>query len=290
MLVLVFSWGLAFVWIKQALVHMSWITLTFLRFAVADAAYVAYLVARVDHPPRPSRRDVGPLIVLGFLGFTGYHLFLNLAESDADVTAGTAALIIASAPAFIAILAVPLLRERFSPIRAGGIALAFAGLAIMVLLAQPGSEFRFAASSGAAFVLPSAVFAALYAVLGKSFLVRYKPFVFVAYTTLLGTALTTPLVLATAPEFVADLASMGWDGLVPVLLLGLLPTFVAYGLWFRALERMPAAAAGAYVYLSTLVAVLGGIAILGEGLTPAAVLGGGMVLVGVVIAQQLRRA
>jgi len=288
-LVLVVLWGLAFVAIKQALVHMSWITLTFLRFLVADAFFLGYLVMRREGPFVPPKRDLPMLLFLAFLGFTGYHLFLNLGEADPEVTAGTAALIIASAPAFIAILAVPVLKEPMRPVRAAGIAIAFAGLTVMVVLAHPGSEFQFRASKGALAVLPSSIFAAGYSVIGKGTLTRYRPFVFVAYTILLGTLLLVPLVLVDLGGFFSDLAGMGWSGFLPVLYLGILPTFVAYGIWFRTLERMPAAAAGAYLYLSTLVALLGGVLLLGESLTSAGLLGGGMVIAGVVIAQSLSR-
>ncbi len=287
MVVLILFWGLAFVAIKQALVHMSWITLTFLRFAVADVLFVAYLVTtgHVRHPP--PKADLPMLGLLAFLGFTGYHLFLNLGEADPTVTAGTAALIIASAPAFIAIFALPLLKENVGRIQAAGIVLAFAGLAVMILLARPESQFQFRASEGALAVLPPAIFAALYAVLGKGYLRRYAPFTFVAWTLLIGTFLLLPLVFATGPSVTGDLARMGWDAWIPVLYLGIFPTFVAYGIWFRALARLPAASAGAYIYASTLVAVVGGIEILGEALTAATVVGGGMVIAGVVVAQHL---
>ncbi len=289
MLLVVLFWGLAFIGIKQALEHMSWVTLTFLRFAVADVLFAVYLLGPGrDHSP-PTRQDLPALLALGLLGFTGYHLFLNLGEADPDVTAGTAALIIAAAPAFLAIFAIPILKERLTTLRAGGIGLAFVGLGVMVFFAHPGSGFRFQASEGALAVLPPAVFAALYAVFGKGYLQRYRPFVFVAYTIVLATLLTLPLVLWAWPEFSGDIATMGVEGFLPVLFLGVFPTFIAYGLWFRGLERMPTASAGAYVYLSTLVAVVGGILILGESLTGAAVVGGGMVIAGVVVAQQFGR-
>ena len=57
----------------------------------------------------------------------------------------------------------------------------------------------------------------------------------------------------------------------------------------RALARLRTASAGAYIYVSTLVAVVGGIAILGEPVTLAMVGGGGMVIAGVVLAQQLKK-
>ncbi len=287
MLVLVLFWGLAFVAIKAADEHMSWVTLTFLRFVFADLLFLGYLAVRPSERVLPRRDDWLPLVALGFLGFTGYHLFLNLGESNPDVTAGTAALIIASDPAFIAILAVPILRERLNSLRAVGIAIAFAGLAVMILFAGATSSLRFAFSPGALEVVPSVVFTAVYLTLGKRYLERYRPFVFVAYTILLGTVLTIPVVLAVWPTFVSDLGTMGWAGLLPVLFLSVCPTFIGYSLWFRGVERMPASAAGAYLYISTLIAVVGGIALLGEPLTEAMIVGGAMVIGGVVVAQPL---
>ena len=289
MIVLVLFWGLAFVAIKAADEHMSWVTLTFLRFVFADVLFLGYLAVRKGERVLPRREDWLPLLALGFVGFTGYHLFLNLGESNADVTAGTAALIIASDPAFIALLAVPVLREKLTAIRGLGIASAFAGLAVMILFASSTSQLRFAFSTGALEVVPSVVFTAVYLVLGKNYLARYRPFVFVAYTIMLGTLLTLPIVIAVWPTFVGDLLNLTWAGLLPVLFLSVCPTFIGYSLWFRAVERMPAAAAGAWLYVSTLTAVVGGLLLLGEPVTQTMILGGAMVIGGVAVAQQLER-
>ncbi len=287
MLVLVLFWGLAFVAIKAADEHMSWVTLTFLRFVFADVLFLAYLAMRPAERVLPLRQDWLPFLALGFLGFTGYHLFLNLGESNVDVTAGTAALIIASDPAVIALVAVPILHEKLHGLRTVGIGIAFAGLAVMILFAGATSSLRFAFSPGALEIIPSVVFTAIYLTLGKRYLQRYRPFVFVAYTILLGTVLTVPVVVAVWPTFVGDLTTMGWAGLLPVLFLSVCPTFIGYSLWFRAVERMPASAAGAYLYLSTLIAVVGGIVLLQEQPTEAILVGGAMVIGGVVVAQQL---
>ncbi|MGI0149629.1 MAG: DMT family transporter [Thermoplasmata archaeon] len=289
MMFLVLIWGLAFVAIKQALFHMSWITLTFLRFAIADVLFLGYLLASRQMRPLPRASDLPHLTLLAFVGFTGYHLFLNLGESDPTVTAGTAALIIASTPAFIAVLSVPLLKEMVRRLQAAGIALAFAGLGVMIFFARPESQFRFQASEGALAVIPSAVFSALYAVFGKRYLGRYPPVALVTWTLLIGTALTVPLIAVTASDFAADLLSMSVDGWLPVLFLGLFPTFLGYTIWFRALARLPAASAAAYIYASTLVAVFGGIVLLGESLTLAAIAGGAMVIAGVIAAQHFGR-
>jgi len=256
---------------------------------VADVLFVGFLVQSSQIGRPPARKDLPTLTVLAFLGFTGYHLLLNLGETDPNVTAGTAALIIASAPAFIALFAIPFLKERVRPMQVVGIGLAFVGLSVMIFLARPESAFQFRASEGALAVLPAAIFSALYLVLGKNFLQRYPPFTFVAWTLLLGTILMVPILVLTWSTVVRDLVTMGFEGWTPVLYLGIFPTFVGYGIWFRVISRLRAASAGAYLYASTLVAVVGGILILGESLTIAAILGGGLVIAGVAIAQQIAR-
>ena len=64
LIVLILFWGLAFVAIKQALAYMSWITLIFLRFAVADVLFVGYLLFTRQIRNPPARNDVPMLVIL----------------------------------------------------------------------------------------------------------------------------------------------------------------------------------------------------------------------------------
>jgi drug/metabolite transporter (DMT)-like permease len=286
LLVVALLWGLAFVAIKMGLADMSWITLTILRLGLACVFFGLYLAVSKDRHRPLERRDVPMLALLGFLGFTGYHTFLNFGEEDPFTTAGTASLVIASAPAFMAVLAIALLKERVTGVRAGGLALAFGGLAFMLLQGPAGSAFEVRLAYGAAFVVPSAVMAALYAVLGKPYAQKYRPFDFVAYTLFFGTLLTLPLVGWNAEATAREVLAMPLAAWLAVLFLAFFPTFVAYGLWFRALRRMDASAIGAYVYLSTLIAVVSGVLLLGEAITLPIVIGGILVILGVYLAER----
>ena len=286
MLVVALFWGLAVVAIKAADQRMSWITLTLLQLSFVDLLFLGYFITHRTGRTLPARSDLLPLLGLGFLGFTGNYLLVNLGESNPGVTAGTAALIIASDPAFIALFAMPILKEKLTRTPAIGIALALAGLTVMILFAHSGSRLSLAFSPGALEIVPPAIFTALYLVLGRKYLQRYSPFLFVAYTIMLGTLLAFPVIAANWLTFVNDLRTMGWEGFVPVLFLAICPTYIAYGLWFRATSLMPAAAAGAYIYLSTLIGVVGGMLLLGEPLTQAMAVGGVMVIGGVVLAQR----
>ncbi len=288
LLIAVIFWGLAFTVIKLALVHMSWVTLTLLRFTFASCIFIIYLAVSTSQP-RIMTKDLPMVALIGFCGFTGYHMFLNIGEADPQTTAGTSALVIASAPIFMAILASWRLREKITQIRAFGIVIAFVGLAMMILLSEPGSEFRANLTVGAIFVLPAAIFAAIYAILAKPYLIRYSPFQLTAFALFFGTLFTIPVAIANWSETVHDVSSLGLDGLLPILYLSIFPTFISYGIWFHGLKRMEASAIGAYVYISTLVAVIFGMIILGEAITITVIIGGSMVIGGVYLVERKAR-
>lgn len=278
-------WGLAFAAIKLGLGNMSWLTLTLLRFLVACCSFGLYFAFARRSFPSIALRDLPGVAALGFIGFTGYHVFLNFGERF--TTAGTASLVIAITPALIALLAAGFLRERLTSTRISGIALAFLGLAVMLLLTEHGrGEWSVSLSIGGALVAPSALLSAMYSVIGKPYLRRYTPLVVVFYALLFGTLFTFPLVLADLSQIVSETLTLSPLGWFTVFFLGIFSTFVGYGLWYQILKAKEASAAGAYLYLATLVAIISGVVLLQESLTSPLLLGGVMVMLGVYMAQR----
>jgi len=278
-------WGLAFTVIKLGLSDMSWLTLTLLRFVVACCSFGLYFTIVSRSFRFMALRDLPGVAALGFTGFTGYHVFLNFGERF--TTAGTASLVIAVTPALIALLAAGFLKERLPSLRVGGIFLAFLGLAVMLLLTQRGGgEWSVSLSVGGALIAPSAALSALYSVIGKPYLQRYPPLVVVFYALLFGTLFTLPLVLANVPQLASETAALSPVGWFTVSFLGVFSTFAGYGLWYQILKATEASAAGAYLYLTTLVAIVSGILLLQESLAFPLLVGGVMVMFGVYAAQR----
>src|SRR5690554_7498266 len=123
-------WGTAFPMIKIALTELSAPHLTLLRHLVASAAFVPLLLA-FRARLRPERRDLPYFFLLGVLGYTVYHLALNFGQTQ--VSAGAASLIIATAPAITALLAVLLVGERLPALGWVGSAVAFLGVVLIVM-------------------------------------------------------------------------------------------------------------------------------------------------------------
>ncbi|MGC8848866.1 MAG: DMT family transporter, partial [Candidatus Bathyarchaeia archaeon] len=243
--------------------------LTFLRFLVASMMFALYLLYRRASIPL---RLMPKVALLGFTGFTVYHLSLNLGETE--TAAGAASLVVASSPIFITLLSRAVLREKLTIFKIIGTASGLLGLAVMITpsLQASGDPIRVLA------ILPAPITSAIYTVLGKLYLRRGEPTVLTGYAQLFGLLLLTPLASKSIILEAVSLPIMGW---IPVLFLGMCSTTLGYTIWFKLLKRGEASMVGSYIYLTTLVAILGGRLILKEPFTLNLLAGSILVVFGV---------
>ncbi len=119
---------------------------------------------------------------------------------------------------------------------------------------------------------------AIYALTSKQLLGAHPPDAVTAVTFCLGAVLLAPFWLT---------ASFQWlvqpRGLLVAFHLGLLATALAYMLFIRGLTTTPTATAVTLSLAEPLTASLLGIVVLGERLTPPAMLGGGLILAGLAL-------
>ena len=275
--VTVVLWASAFPAIRAGLDGFSPGGLAVIRFVVASAA-VALLAIR-SGIRLPQRPDLGAIAVIGLLGFTAYNLALN--QGERTVTAGSAALIVNSVPAITALFAAAFLGDRL-PRRAWlGIAISFAGVAIITA----GEGEGIAADPAALLVVLAAVAQAAFFVLQKPYLGRYGPLELTVWAIWAG---TLPLLVFT-PTAVSELGVARSEAIIAAVWLGLFPGAIAYSTWAFALARSDASRLTTLLYLVPVVTI--GIAYLWLAEVPAAVsvLGGGIAIIGVVIVQGTRR-
>lgn len=269
LMVLCLSWGLAFVAIKMSLTYLSPVALTLLRFSIASTLFASYLLyKRASIPIRLIPR----VALLGLTGFTVYHLSLNLGETE--TAAGIASLVIASSPIFISLLSKAILGERLTTFKASGVASAFLGLAVMVAPGLQASRDPLRVLA----ILPAPLASAIYTVLGKLYLRDEEPIALTGYSQLFGLLFLIPLA---SKSTILEVASLPFTGWIPVLFLGVCSSTLGYTIWFKLLDTGEASMVGSYIYLTTLVAVLGSRIILGEPLTSNLIAGGILVILGV---------
>jgi drug/metabolite transporter (DMT)-like permease len=206
---------------------------------------------------------------------------LNWGEQLVD--AGTAALIVNIGPILIALLGGWLLKEGFPPRLFLGIAVSFAGVAVVSL-----SMSRDGASSvlGVLLCLVSAVTYAISVVVQKPTLKHCSSLQFTAF----GNAIAAVLCLPFAPLLFAELEAAPASATLHVLYLGLFPTALAFLTWGYALRFTTAGKLGATTYVVPAIVVALSWLLLDEIPTWLTLAGGALALVGVAISRSRGRA
>ncbi len=274
MLIVVLAWSGAFAMIKLALKDVTPLDLVVLRFAAAAPFFGAILAW--TGLPRFSREEWPRVALVAFLSVAGYHVALNAGETA--ISAGVAALIIATGPVWTAALSASLLKERVGPRKLVGVALAVAGVVVLVL--GHGEGFSVGYVGGALVALTAPAMWALSSVTSKPLLVRHGPLAFTAAVTLLGTAFLAPLVATGTIGRAASASAWTW---IAILHLGVACTVVGYMGFNFALRHLSATDTMAFVYLNPVLAVGWSVLLVDEPVTAAVVAGGALVVAGVAI-------
>lgn len=265
------TWSSAYAAIAYALAGFSPGEVAFARMLLGSVCFLLWMrIRRLPLPPAPAWL---PLLALGVLGLSVYHLCLNYAETR--IASGTAAIIIALAPAATAAASASWLHERLSTRSVAGLVIALVGVVLVVLTSGRTVSFE----PKAALVLVSVLATAVYFTLQKPFSARYGAEA-VTTVTILGGALGTlpfglslPHALLAAP--LSRVAALIW--------LGLAPTFLGYLTWNMALHRASVSKVSSFIYFGTPIALLISWAWLGEQPGWMTLIGGAIVVGGVVL-------
>lgn len=275
-------WGSTFVVTKEVIGGLPPFALAFVRVALAAVVLLPLAQMRrrhqeteaVVHVSQPSRLPWGAIFAMGFIGVAAYYALFNL--SLAYTSASQGALVQSCLPAMTALVAVVWLRERASLVRWIGIALSIAGVAI-VFSGAPASGAK-SAVLGGLLMFATTILWGVYTALAK----RTTQFDSISITTAMlavGAVMLLPIAaVEIAGHGMPRLSLAGWLG---VLYLGVVASGVAFILYNAALKHMDASLAGAYTNLIPIIGVIAGVIVLGEPLSARAILGGGIVFLGV---------
>lgn len=261
------------------------VSVGFLRMAVSVPALL--LLSRRFAGPgflRVERRDVGTMVMIA-IAFAGYQVFYFAAIPLIGVAAAVM-VNICSAPILISILSGIFLRERITPVVWAVLLIAILGTVLLVG-GSPEADTPQALLGGAALALGAGLMYSLVALGARRVASRYHPVQPVAIAFTLGTLLLFPFALG---QGLALRYSMpGWLLLV---YLGLVPTVLAYALYFWGLRSTPATFAAIIALLEPLISSVLAVAFLGERLSPTAVTGGALLLGSIIFlyASQAREA
>lgn len=270
-------WGGSFIATKIVLRDISPVAIVWLRFAMG-LIILGIAVAMRKQFSLLNRNEWLYFALLGFLGIT-FHQWL---QSNALETseASTTAWIVSTTPVFMALLGWIVLREKLPWIKIAGILLAFVGVLLVVYHGNlKAISLRNFGKPGDILVLVSAINWAVFSVLSRRGLKAHPAALMMFYVMSLGWVFISILFFTTTKlsEF-GKLTLNGWLG---IAFLGIFCSGLAYIAWYDALKALSAAQTGVFLYIEPLVTVVVAFLILGEAITLASLLGGGIIIFGV---------
>jgi drug/metabolite transporter (DMT)-like permease len=272
----VITWASAFAGIRAGLDSYSAEGVALLRYLTASALLVAYALWK--RTPLPALRDWPALAGLGFAGITLYNVALNLGETQ--IPAGTASLIVAAAPIFVALLASYFYKEHMTVMSWVGIAVSVAGVVIISVDFREGIVL----TPSALLVLLAALSQAVYTASQKNLLKKYSPIQLVSYAVWFGTF----MLLIFLPRLWQELPKATTTSTLAVVYMGIFPGVIGYASWSYVLSKLPASRAGTFLYLVPAVAIFIAWLWLGEAPAIAAIAGGALVVAGVILVNTQR--
>ncbi len=259
------------------------------RFLVAGALLFAWLAWRARHPAaaadpgstpgRPAlrfdRREATGAAVVGILLTAGGNGLVTVAERDID--SSLAALVVASVPLVIVLLRA-LAGERVGRAALRGVAVGFAGVAILLI---PGTGTRGTGVLGVLLVLAASISWGAGSVTSTRLALPADPLASTAVQMTAGGVVMVLAGLATGEASGVDLAGMSLrSGLAfgYLVVFGSLAAFTAYA-WL--LQRVPISRVSTYAYVNPVIAVALGWGLLGERIAPTTLVGAGIIVTSV---------
>ena len=277
-------WSGVFPAISILLESMGLFTSVFLRFACAALVLLALLWLRERRLPRLSPREFVLVIGLGLLGIALYNTLFT--AGLVLVEASRAALIVPTNPAFTALFAALLLKERLNGTRALGVGLCVLGALWVLARGEPASLAKLDFGAGELVLVLCIFMWSAYTLLGRVALSTLSPLALTAYVMAAG---ALPLAVPASLEG-ASLADVTWEGWTAFGYLVLFGTVIPFLWFYEGVQALGAARASQFINLVPPLAVLEAMWLLDEPFSPALGVGMALVVAGLYLTNRPRRS
>jgi drug/metabolite transporter (DMT)-like permease len=282
LLLMALIWGVNFAVVKHGTNEL--LPLAFNSARITLAALTLIAVVLLGRQPLPKRRDALALLALGVIGNGAYQVLF--VEGIARTRAGDAALLIAAAPAFMAIIGWLRGTERTGPRGVVGILLSLCGIALVVFGDSSGDTGD-STMLGDALLLGASLCWSLYSVLLKPYTERIDGLPLSALTMIGG---AVPLLLVSVPS----IAQTNWPAVSPgawgsIAYSGVLALVVAYFFWYRGVKVLGPTRTGMYANLQPVIALVVAWAMLSEAPHLMQLAGAGCIMAGLLLTRLTER-
>lgn len=244
--------------------------LTFMRFVVGGLTLLPFVLF--------NREKVTLKDMLFFAGLGILNVLISMSCFQLAIELGkasTVAILISSNPVFVAVFSMLLLKEKITKERIICIIFGIIGISLVIYKGNSGGDTVEGLILG---VLASLTFA-LYTVLGKFKADNISSVTMVCWSSLLGSALYIPILLYKhLPLFYIPQGS-----LIQILYLGILVSGVAYVVYMKALQNLPASKGSMVFFLKPVIALGLAVVFLHETISFNTIIGMILVLLGIAI-------
>jgi drug/metabolite transporter (DMT)-like permease len=273
----VFFWGLSFVATKIALQSFSPFCLIFFRFFTA-AIFFVVLLSRTGFPSL-TKKTLKSLLLLALMQPGLYFLFETYGLQYTSAT--KTSLIIATIPVVVLVLSAFFLKERLRPINILGVVVSLAGVAMLVFGGRAQTDLQ-GMMIGDMLIFGAVLAASVYMIMTRRLGESLSSLQITGMQIIFGALLFLPLFLWDLPGL--DWQSVSRDSFIALIVLTIFATIGAFLCYNYALTRIPAAQAAVCINGIPLVTACGAWVLLGETLSSMQLIGGGLVLVAVFLA------
>jgi len=252
---------------------MAPLDVAFWRAVIGWGFFLAHAASR--RALKIDRRDLPLVALFALVSVSGFYGSYQLAVRYGG--AARASVLLYTAPAWVAIMAVLFLRESLSPRILVGVLVSIVGVAVISL---SGTEQGEAAPQGILFGLISGFTYALYYILGRRLLDRYRSITLFFWILPIGAVGLAPFVSFSIPSLPAAAALLG---------IGFASTYLAYLVYAAGLRYLRSSQAAVVATIEPVAAVLMAFAFWGENLGGAGYVGALLVVTSVLLQVQPHR-
>ena len=265
--------------VGDSIIRLGLSPLTLASWRVLLACLFVFLFLLVTRPRllKIMLKDMPLFLVLGFVGISAFQAFFF---TTIDLTSvAVAVTLMHTSPVFIVIISYFTFREPITRRKALAIALTLAGCFLVTGGYETGSSFLAWREAGLWTGLATGLSYAVYIIVGKFVLARYKQITVLFYSFFFG---AIPLIFLGLPWRSAGLlltADISWR----LLYLALVPMLLAYGLYLKGLSYVEAGHAAIFGAFEPVIATFLAYLLLDQLLTLAQMIGFFLVLLALVI-------
>jgi drug/metabolite transporter (DMT)-like permease len=272
-------WGIGPVFLRTLSVDLGPADHLVIRYALVAVIYLAALL--VSSTWRIERRDLPRLLLVSLVGMVGYNL--GSAFGFETAPAGVGSLIIGTQPLLIAILAALVAHERLTGMAVLGLLIGLSGIVTLFWNDLTAANANWPLLRGASLIFLSGLAWAVYVVAAKPLIRKYGTFPVSALSITIATAVMIPALASR--NTILTLETMTLRNWLDMAYMVIPSTLIATLTWNYGASRLSAATTGATLYLVPVIGVIAGAVMLAEPILPATLAGGGLILLGVAIAQ-----